>query len=499
MNSRVSASSVQGPSGPAGSREQGEQRRAQVLELAVGRRGERGEVQVAHRVHELGRHELGVGAVELDRVEAPRALLLGELEQVDPGRLLRRHGVEQAGHGVAVGVDEGEAAPGCAGRRRRGRRARCSCPTRCAPGARRGARTGPSGTSTGRPPSCPIGRSPGPGAACGAASRRLRTTSTGRSSDPAPDSPHSSASAAGPRRIGADRPPTEASTRQPDARSAPTAPTASNSHARRAPAGAPEAVEGRRGREGGSGRPRGGRRRPRRGRRARRPVERGVEEQLAPARPLVGCPVLLVGPRPDRDRPGRRRAARQPGAELDEVGAEVGADARCGLGRLAPDAQPQAARGLARGLERLELGAGIGRGDRGLDHAGELARRLDLEPRPAVDPAQGEGDSPASRSPSATRRAARPGAARRPGAGPPPGRGRPRGRAAAATGRARPRSRGRRRAGAGPGRCADPARSRRRAPAARAPGRRAVARMPCSGSEQFGHGEPPSQGAAAGR
>ena len=78
----------------------------------MGRRGQGGEVQVAHRVHELGRHELGLRAVELDRVEAPRALALGELEQVDPGRLVRRDGVEEARHGVPVGVDEREAAPG---------------------------------------------------------------------------------------------------------------------------------------------------------------------------------------------------------------------------------------------------------------------------------------------------------------------------------------------------------------------------------------------------
>ena len=384
---------------PGGPREQGEEGGAQVLELAVGRRGEGGEVQVAHRVHELGRHELGVGAVELDRVEAPRVLLLGELEQVDPRRLLRRHGVEQASDRVAVGVDERETAPATqvvgGEADELGALAGAGAPQEhdVAGEQVRGHEHRPPAVLPDRP-------QPGPG-------RGLRRRQAAAADDldravlgpRARDSPHSSASAQGARRIGADRPPTEASTRQPDARSAPTAPTASNSHARSGPGGGARGLEGRRGREGGSGLPRGGRRRPRRGHRARWPVERGIEEQLAPARPARRLP------RPARM--GRGRTAIDQDAvaprgsrahKLDEVGAEVGDDSRCGLGRLAPDAQPQLTRGLARGLERLELGARIGRGDRGLDHAGELAWRLDLEPRPAVDPAQGEGEGrPAAR------------------------------------------------------------------------------------------------------
>jgi hypothetical protein len=56
-------------------------------------------------------HDLGIGAIELDRVEAARVLLLSKLEEVDPADLILGHRVEQAGDRVAVGVDEREAAP----------------------------------------------------------------------------------------------------------------------------------------------------------------------------------------------------------------------------------------------------------------------------------------------------------------------------------------------------------------------------------------------------
>ena len=187
------------------------------------------EVQVAHGVHELGRHELRIGAVELDRVEAARVLLLRELEQMDPVGLLLGHRVEQADHGVAVGIDEGEAAPGpqVVG----GERHKLGALARAGPSSSTTWRSNrDSGTNTWRPASMPIGRRPAPGVTSGAATLRLRTTSTARSS----------VLRRGPRARPARRaeahrrgwPPTLASIRQPAARSAPTAPTASNSQAR---------------------------------------------------------------------------------------------------------------------------------------------------------------------------------------------------------------------------------------------------------------------------
>ena len=112
MSSRLSDSSVHGTPSELARSQEGHQGRAEVLQLAVRRGREPAEVQIAHRVDELGGHELRIGAVELDRVERSRMILLGELEEVDPMGLLRGHRIEEARDRVAVRVDEGEAPSG---------------------------------------------------------------------------------------------------------------------------------------------------------------------------------------------------------------------------------------------------------------------------------------------------------------------------------------------------------------------------------------------------
>jgi hypothetical protein len=87
----------------------GEQRHEPVAQVADLAMGVRREEQIADRVDELTGDELGLGAVELERVERPRPVALREPEDVNAFDLVGRDEVEELRDRVAVGIEEREA------------------------------------------------------------------------------------------------------------------------------------------------------------------------------------------------------------------------------------------------------------------------------------------------------------------------------------------------------------------------------------------------------